>query len=62
MFGQYDWQGRIISFFMRVVQIIARSILLCFWIVFSAAVFIVWIIVPLFIFAQILLNTGIIKL
>jgi len=26
MFGMYDWQSRIISFFMRVAQIIGRSI------------------------------------
>ena len=25
MFGMYDWQSRLISFFMRVVQIIGRS-------------------------------------
>lgn len=29
MFGMYDWQSRIISFFMRVFQIIARTIALC---------------------------------
>ena len=29
MFGMHDWQSRIISFFMRVVQIIGRSIALC---------------------------------
>ena len=29
MFGMHDWQSRIISFFMRVVQIIGRAIVLC---------------------------------
>ena len=29
MFGMYDWQSRLISFFMRVVQIIGRTIALC---------------------------------
>lgn len=28
MFGMHDWQSRLISFFMRVVQIIGRSIAL----------------------------------
>ncbi len=30
MYGRYDWQSRIISVFMRVVQIIGRSIALLF--------------------------------
>ena len=32
MYGQYDWTGKIISFFMRLVQIIIRSILLLIWV------------------------------
>ena len=32
MYGQYDWQGRIISFFVRLMQIIARSIAFGVWI------------------------------
>ena len=58
MFGQYDWQGRLISFFMRLIQIIIRFIILLFWIIFSVIVFFIWLILPLFIVAQILLNLG----
>ncbi len=58
MFGQYDWQGRIISFFMRLFQIIVRSFLLMFWIVFAFIVFLVWLILPLFLLFQVLYNTG----
>ena len=58
MFGQYDWQGRLISFFMRLFQIIIRFIILCFWIIFSVIIFFIWMILPLFIVSQILLNLG----
>lgn len=54
MFQQYDWQGRIISFFMRVIQLIVRSIgfvvmtlmlgiLVCAWVMVPLAV--AWLIV-----------------
>lgn len=60
MFGQYDWQGRLISFFMRLFQIIIRFIILCFWIIFSLIIFLFWLILPLFIVTQIILNIGLI--
>jgi len=47
MYGQFDWQGRIISFLMRFVQIIARSIALIAWLVFCFALFLIWILLPL---------------
>jgi hypothetical protein len=31
MYGQYDWQGRIISFVVRLVQVIFRSLALGIW-------------------------------
>ncbi len=46
MFGQYDWQGRIISFFMRLAQIILRLIGLSFWTIFCLILFIVWVAWP----------------
>lgn len=50
MFQQYDWQGRIISFFMRLAQILARIV--CFLIIFFvlAFLFVVWLIAPLLAF------------
>src|SRR3989338_2734955 len=33
MYAQYDWQGMLISFFMRLVQIIFRSIFMLFWVI-----------------------------
>ncbi|KKW41352.1 MAG: hypothetical protein UY92_C0022G0002 [Candidatus Magasanikbacteria bacterium GW2011_GWA2_56_11] len=47
MFGQYDWQGRLVSFFMRVVNIIGRSIGLLIWFLVVVMIFILWLIFPL---------------
>jgi len=49
MYGQYDWQGRIISFFMRVVQVIFRSIALFIVAIFYFILFLMWIVAPLII-------------
>lgn len=53
MYGQRDWQGFLISVFMRVIQIIFRSILMCFWTFVSLILVMSWIIFPLFLFYQI---------
>lgn len=47
MFGQYDWQGRLISFFMRLTQIIIRTVLLIVWFVVPFVLLLVWVIMPL---------------
>ena len=49
MFGQYDLQGRLISFIMRFFQIIARTIGLVFWLVFCLILFSVWLVIPIII-------------
>jgi len=46
MYAQYDLAGMLISFFMRLVQIIFRSIVMLFWLIFSLAVIIFWILLP----------------
>lgn len=46
MYGQYDWQGRIISLFMRLVQVIARTVALLVWVAFSIVLFFVWFLIP----------------
>ncbi len=53
MYGQYDWQGRLISFFMRLFQIIFRGIVMIFWLVFALAVFCVWLALPFLIIYEI---------
>ena len=37
MYGQYDWQGRLISFFMRLVQVIFRGLALMVWFLVCSA-------------------------
>jgi hypothetical protein len=50
MFGQFDFQGRIISFFMRLVQIIARTFALLLWLVLCLILFVCWLLLPALIF------------
>src|SRR3989339_1135624 len=49
MFGQYDWQGRIISFFMRFIQVCLRSIALFIWLLVCVVLFFVWLSLPVFV-------------
>ncbi|MCX6782102.1 MAG: hypothetical protein NTW66_03225 [Candidatus Magasanikbacteria bacterium] len=46
MFGQYDIQGRIISFLMRFFQVLGRGFALLIWLIFCLALFIVWLAIP----------------
>lgn len=62
MFGDYSFQGRLISFFMRVIQIIGRGIFFLFWVAFAFLWFLVWLALPLFILAQLLISLGLVKL
>ncbi len=47
MYGQYDWQGRLISFFMRLVQVIVRTFALFIWMWVSVALFFLWLGLPI---------------
>lgn len=49
MFGQYDLGGRLTSFFIRVVNVIGRSIALFIWILIVFALFLLWLAFPLFV-------------
>jgi len=59
MFGDFSWQGRLISFFMRIVQVIGRVIVFCVWLLFGALVFLFWAVLPIFIVYQVLFNFNI---
>lgn len=48
MFGQTDIEGRLMSIFMRIVNIIGRSIALYFWVACLALLLCIWIVVPIF--------------
>lgn len=56
MYAQYDWAGMLISFFMRLVQIIFRSIIMLFWLMVSLAVIIFWILFPVFVIYEIIFQ------
>lgn len=56
MYGQYDWQGRIISFFVRLIQIIFRSIAYTFWLGILAGVAVFYLFAPLVLVAFIFLH------
>jgi hypothetical protein len=42
MYGQFDLQGRIISFLMRLVQIFARTVALAVWLSLCMVLFFLW--------------------
>ena len=46
MFGQYDWQGRIVSFFMRLVNVIFRFFALLIWVIIVTGIFFVYLLLP----------------
>jgi hypothetical protein len=46
MYGQYDFQGRMISFFMRFINFVGRSVALCFWVGVCLFLFMVWLVFP----------------
>ena len=56
MFGQKDIAGRLISFFLRLVQIIFRGIALLIFILLVFIFIIIWLILPIFVIYQILIN------
>lgn len=56
MFGQYDLEGRLISFFVRLIQIIVRFFLLLFWTAVLLILLVAWIILPVYIFYQAIDN------
>ncbi|TSC77009.1 MAG: Uncharacterized protein G01um101431_192 [Parcubacteria group bacterium Gr01-1014_31] len=47
MYGQYDWEGRIISFVMRLFVGAGRTLLLVLWLLIVLAVAAVWIAAPI---------------
>jgi len=56
MFGQRDIPGRIISFFLRLVQIIFRGIVVLIFVILNLIFIICWIILPIFVLYQIYIQ------
>lgn len=56
MFGQRDFSGVIISFFVRSIQIIARGILMFFWLCYVLAAILIWLIAPIYVLYQLVFQ------
>lgn len=46
MYGQYDWQGRLVSFFVRLFNVIGRGIALLAWAFCVGCLFLLWLVFP----------------
>lgn len=53
MFAQSDSAGRIISFFMRIVLLIGRSLFFIVFALLQAVILLAWVMVPIFVFYRI---------
>lgn len=53
MYGQRDWQGVLISIFMRFFQIIFRSIAMIFWVIIAVVLVAAWVALPVFVIFEI---------
>lgn len=47
MYGQSDFAGRLISFFMRLIQVIARGLVLLLWFFICLAALVSWLALPI---------------
>lgn len=56
MYNQKDWQSFFISLFMRLFQIIFRSIILIIWTGLLVLIYIGWLILPIFVIYQIVIK------
>jgi hypothetical protein len=56
MYGQTDFSGRLISFFIRLVQVIFRGILLLLIFILCLILFFLWAVIPLLVIYAIILQ------
>ncbi len=47
MYGQYDWQGRIVSVFIRFANVCIRSLVVIVWAIFYLIGFVLYLLTPL---------------
>lgn len=59
MYGQTDWQGRLISFGVRSVQLFFLAIVTILWTVILACFAVLWVLFPLLVFDMILYQLGV---
>lgn len=46
MYGQRDFAGRTISFFIRLFQVIFRTVILIFWLIYALLMLLLWLFFP----------------
>ncbi len=56
MYGQYNWQGRVISFIMRFVQGVVRGFLFILYVVVIGGIVVAWFVLPLVIMRGLLVG------
>jgi hypothetical protein len=56
MYAQTDWQGKLISFAVRLVQIVFRGIVMLIWILIAGVLFLAWLILPFFVIYEIIFQ------
>ncbi len=56
MYGTHDIAGRLISFFMRIVQIIGRTIVLLIWTVLLLLFFVAYLVFPAFVALEVVYH------
>ncbi len=56
MYGQTDWQGIMISLFMRIFQIICRGFIMVFWLLAVLLLLIAWLAIPILIAYEIMFQ------
>jgi len=56
IFGQRDIAGRIISFFLRLIEIILRGFALLIFVLIAIAYIIFWLVLPVFVIYQIIIH------
>lgn len=56
MFGQSDWQGRIVSVLMRFINVIIRGMGLFIWLIVIIFVFLLWFLWPIFVLYMLIMS------
>lgn len=56
MYGQHDFAGRAISFFIRVIQIIYRGVAMIFWLLIGLVIALLWLLLPPFLLFALILQ------
>ena len=57
MYGQYDFMGHVISFLVRLFQIIFRTIFMIFWLLLALTLLFLWLSLPLIVVYEIIFQT-----